>query len=328
MSDATTDPSVRAVEVGEVVPRIKLSTLTRHCAGLGIFLLSASFVLALLLAPPAQYVAAVPLLALGVVAAVAYAGESDSTLPQLPGIALRSFPAVDAERMADHLVGAYNSPAHGLRRAEIVIARVDTASSDPLARIPRACADRWNETSLQTILIAIPRGPPEAIAEVAEAYDMTLLVDEPAEVPALLEYLPDLVAQPEGQSLEGVGAATIRQTSLEERRPDDPALREDINKGRGRPLAPLACQLRADRSNGPDVMMTSAPPDYIEAVVTALSPLDGRLLTIQHEPPQIDMFRLYLTNVPAAKAALGQLRRNSVRASGTEPSKQKPNLFD
>lgn len=324
MSDETTNPSVRAVEVGEVIPRMTPSTSNRRYAGIGIILLAVAVALAILLEPPVRYTAIVPLLFIGVVAALAVAGRRGETLPRLPGVALQSFSAVDAECMADYLVGAYNSPAHGLPRAQIIIARVDSTSADSLTRIPDACEDRWNKASLQTILIAIPRGPPEAIAEVAEAFDLTLLVNDPAEVSALLGYLPDLVAQPEGQSINGVGAATIRQTPINDRHPSDPGLREDINKGRGKPLAPLARQLRDERSNEPEVRMASAPPDYIEAVVTALSPFDGRLLTVQHESPQIDLFRLYLTNEPASEVPLGQLRRDSIRNDGNEPSRQKP----
>ncbi len=47
-------------------------------------------------------------------------------------------------------------------------------------------------------------------------------------------------------------------------------------------------------------------------------------LTIQHGEPQIDTLRLYLTNVPASEAALGQLQRGSIRSDGTAPPKQKP----
>lgn len=313
MSDRGLDRRVRAVEIGTVLRRPDDDTRSRsHLVGAAGFLLVG--VLAWLVPwGPARYLSAVPALAgVGMLARGHRADEP--TAPQLPGVALRSFADVDPAAAADHLVGSYEGPPGGLPNCAVVVARLDRDAADRLVEIPEACGRRWDDSALQTILIGIPRAQSDTIATVYDAYDTTLLVDDEGDVATLLGYLADLLAQPEADTVTGIGSVTVRRTPIDGRPPGSQGLREDVNKGRGKPLSEVADRLRERADHRPTVTMLSGPRDHVNDARQALESDAESVLSLCHNARRIDLVRFHLVTGEADENLLGLQPRTSVRS--------------
>jgi len=245
-------------------------------------------------------------------------------LPAVASVDLRSFPEVDPGCVADHLVGSHGGPPRGLPGGEVVVAELDTESADRLARIPEECASRWSEEGLHTVLVAVPRAPVDVVESVAEAYDATLLVSDPTDIQPLLGYLPDLLAEPESDALAGIGSAAVRQTPVDDRLPGDPALREDLKNGKGKPLSPVVERLREESGRRPRATLLSAPRDYVSAALTAREPTARRLVTVQHDESTVDLVRFYLADELSEDDRPVTWRRNTLRDDDPERSRRKP----
>ncbi|QLH76617.1 hypothetical protein HZS55_04540 [Halosimplex rubrum] len=324
MSDHERDGAVRAVEVGEVLPRVERAA--RSPATLGAVLavgFAAALAVAVATAGPVRLLAVVPAAAAAALA-VRLRRATRAVLPAVPSVDLRAFPEVDPGCIADHLVGSHGGPPRGLPGGELVVAELDTESADRLARIPDECASRWSDEGLHTVLVAVPRAPADVVESVAESYDATLLVSDPADIQPLLGYLPDLMAEPESDALTGVGSATVRQTPVDGRLPGDPALREDLKNGKGKPLNPVVESLREEPGRRPRATILSAPRDYVSPALTARERTARRLVTVQHDEPTVDLVRFYLADELSGDDRPVTWRRNSIREDDPERSRRKP----
>lgn len=313
MSDQGLDRRVRAVDIGMLFRRSDGGIHSRaHLVGFAGFLLIG--VIAWLVSwGPTRYLSAVPAV-VGVGMLVRGHRSDGPTTPQFPGIDLRSFSDVDPAAAADHLVGSYEGPPGGLPNCAVVVARIDRDSANRLVEIPEECGRRWDESALQTILIGIPRAQSHTIAEASEAYDTTLLVDDESDIPTLLGYLADLLAQPEGDTVTGIGSVTVRQTPINGRPPGSQTLREDVNKGRGKPLSKVADRLREHSDHRPSVTMLAGPRDHVDDARHALESDAESVLSLCHDARRIDLVRFHLVTSEVDEDLLGLQPRTSVRS--------------
>ena len=324
MSEHERDGAVQAVEVGDVLPRAERAAWSRAALAAVLAVgLAAAVGVGVLAAGPVRLAAVVPAAA-GVGLAVWLGRSTRAVLPAVPSVDLRSYPEVDPGCVADHLVGPHGGPPRGLPGGEVVVAELDTESADRLARIPDECAARWDDEGLHTVLVAVPRAPADVVESVADSYDATLLVSDPTDIGTLLGYLPDLLAEPESDALAGVGSATVRQTPIDDRLPGDPALREDLTNGKGKPLNPVVENLREEPDRRPRATVLSAPRDYVSAALTAGDPAARRLVTVQHDESTVDLVRFYLADELSADDRPVTWRRNTLRDDAPERSRRKP----
>ena len=324
MSEHERDGAVRAVEIGDVLPRAERAAWSRAALAAVLAVgLAAAVGVGVLAAGPVRLAAVVPAAAAAVLA-VRLRGATRAVLPAVASVDLRSFPEVDPGCVADHLVGSHGGPPRGLPGGEVVVAELDTESADRLARIPEECASRWSEEGLHTVLVAVPRAPVDVVESVAEAYDATLLVSDPTDIQPLLGYLPDLLAEPESDALAGIGSAAVRQTPVDDRLPGDPALREDLKNGKGKPLSPVVERLREESGRRPRATLLSAPRDYVSAALTAREPTARRLVTVQHDESTVDLVRFYLADELSEDDRPVTWRRNTLRDDDPERSRRKP----
>lgn len=307
------DRRVRAIEVGRLLPRDDDARSRTHlAAGAGFLLLGA--IVWTVSWEPVQYLSGVPVLA-GVGVLVYGHRVEEPASPRFPGVALRSFADVDPVAAADHLVGSYDGPPGGLPNCAVVVARVDRDSADRLAEIPDECGRRWDEGALHTILVGIPRAQSDTLLEVSDAYDATLLVDDESDVSAVLGHLADLLAQPESDAVTGIGSVTVRRTPIDGRPPGSQALREDVNKGRGKPLSAVADRLRERPDHCPTVTVLAGPRDHIDDARQALESDADTVLSLCHDARRIDLVRFHLAEDEPDEDLLGLQHRTSVRAS-------------
>lgn len=274
---------VRAVEIGEVLPRkeIQQEVQTEYPApafwplvgavALALFaaVLALSSQAELLfevlfggaggIAPTVAKFGVALLLFVATIGLLVYAFQSGERpletrhVPIVPDeLNLKHISSVDITDAAKHLSGAANScyPPRGLPPGEIVIARITRDNAEKIASIPDACAEHRRSDSLWPILIGVPNTEPEVIERASEDYTSTLLIDAEQQdrLPELLGLLPYLCMKPERKEIQGIGSALLVCIDVSQTGQHDTDLEHELGARLGHALSEEAQQLRQDHS--------------------------------------------------------------------------------
>lgn len=315
MSDQTVDYNIRAVELGDVLPKDAGSSSTAYYVIIALLGLTA-IGMAVLLEGSNRILAVVPAIAGCAIGVYNYRQREAPHLPQVSGIDLVSVSDFDVDEIANHLVGKYSGEVRGLPNSEIVIARVDSHNAKSISQIPKACGQRWDRNKLHTVLIAVPRAPPKELEKVSDEYDAVILVDDINDISSLLEHIQEVLCQPEAKDIKGIGSATIRKINTNDRAPGDPGLREELNAGRGKPFDPLAASLRENKDHQPSVTAISGPSEFIEAALVSIKDDHKNIISIYDSTETISITRIYMTSPRPIGNGNNDWPRNSVRGGG------------
>jgi hypothetical protein len=148
-----------------------------------------------------------------------------------------------------------------LPAGEVLIAEVSEETTELLCE--SVAELREQRRDVHACLIGLPHDM-DAVDEVAERFDKTVLVDESNRdsIPELLPFLPALFHKSAGE-LTGIGSARLSTVNIRGDPPASGSLLTDIRARRGRPLH--------EHVDQPDVFTFAAPPAYHDVVYRALS---------------------------------------------------------